>query len=311
MPCLLHKCKLAPYIATIQLALVFAPEPEFAATLYRAGDEQMDPWIQMGGAILVSLISATFSQSILKLRAAAAIGLSYGENNALLAMRAWRDLDALLTDIKNSGMYGHYLTGEREAARDYWKLAPDEPLIWKNYRLAADLDRVKQAIAGEDRVFILIVQGPGDCVIGGDASACQRVIAKIATQCAIPLGVDMVIHTPAMQPFAETWRTVHRRPVYPVPGVRFYTHAYNAAYTIGADATAEALTQQALISIDFSSVVEAAYADGVRVFVEHGPRSVLTSAVKRILADRPHLAVALDRRDTRPLFALTETVLTL
>jgi hypothetical protein len=27
MPCLLHKCKLAPYIATIQLALVFAPEP--------------------------------------------------------------------------------------------------------------------------------------------------------------------------------------------------------------------------------------------------------------------------------------------
>jgi hypothetical protein len=27
MPCLLHKCKVAPHIATIQLTLVFAPEP--------------------------------------------------------------------------------------------------------------------------------------------------------------------------------------------------------------------------------------------------------------------------------------------
>ena len=37
------------------------------------------------------------------------------------------------------------------------------------------------------------------------------------------------------------------------------------------------------------------YRDGARVFVEVGPRSVLTGLVARILGDREHLAVAAHR----------------
>ena len=54
------------------------------------------------------------------------------------------------------------------------------------------------------------------------------------------------------------------------------------------------MTGQALQTIDFPRIVEAAWNDGVRIFVEHGPRNSLTSAIGEILGDRPHLAVALD-----------------
>ena len=41
--------------------------------------------------------------------------------------------------------------------------------------------------------------------------------------------------------------------------------------------------------------IEAMYRDGARLFVEVGPRSVLTGLVPQILGDREHLAVAVDR----------------
>ena len=41
-------------------------------------------------------------------------------------------------------------------------------------------------------------------------------------------------------------------------------------------------------------MIEQAYADGVRVFVEHGPRGLCSGWIKRILGDRDHVAVPLD-----------------
>ncbi len=105
----------------------------------------------------------------------------------------------------------------------------------------------------------------------------------------------MVIHCAAMAPFADTWRNIHTRETHEVPpDIRFYTNAVNRAYVPTREAAAEAITRQALEPIDFPATILQAWEDGVRVFVEHGPRGILTGAVGKILGDRPHLAVALD-----------------
>ncbi len=46
--------------------------------------------------------------------------------------------------------------------------------------------------------------------------------------------------------------------------------------------------------VEFVSEVEAMYADGARVFVELGPKSVLTRLAGRILEGKPHTAIAVD-----------------
>ncbi|PRC46056.1 beta-ketoacyl synthase, partial [Mycobacterium sp. ITM-2017-0098] len=236
-----------------------------------------------------------------------AIGLSSGETNSLLAFGIWQDLEPMLDEIEASGMYGDELTGACRVAAADWGLG-DRPAPWECWRITAPRAAVEAALTGEPRAYMTIVQAPDDCVIGGDPAACRRVIDSIDGARAMPLGLDMVIHCEAMTPFADTWRRIHTRETHDVPDVRFYTNAVNRAYTPTREAAAEAITRQALEPIDFPATVLQAWEDGVRVFVEHGPRAILTGAIPKILGDRPHLAVALDPQERRGLRALAETV---
>ena len=202
----------------------------------------------------------------------AAIGLSSGETNSLMAFGVWSDLEPMLDEIEASGMYGDELTGECRVAAADWGLG-DQPAPWECWRITAPRALVDAALAVEPRAYMTIVQAPDDCVIGGDPAACRRVIDAVDGATAIPLGLDMVIHCEAMAPFADTWRNIHTRETHEVPDIRFYTNAVNRAYVPTREAAAEAITRQALEPIDFPATVLQAWEDGVRVFVEHGPRA--------------------------------------
>lgn len=289
------------------LAARFSGVGDLARALYGAGISTLDPRTQLTGCALVCQAQAEFSQTVLGLTPAAAVGLSSGETNALMAFGVWRDLEPMLDEIEASGMYGDELTGACRVAAAEWGLG-DQPAPWECWRVTAPREAVESALAAEPRAYMTIVQAPDDCVIGGDPAACRRVIDTVEGSRAMPLGLDMVIHCSAMAPFADVWRNIHTRETYEVPDVRFYTNAVNRAYIPTREAAAEAITRQALEPIDFPATVLQAWEDGVRIFVEHGPRSILTGAVGRILGERPHLAVALDQQERRGLRALAESV---
>nr|WP_255525555.1 beta-ketoacyl synthase N-terminal-like domain-containing protein [Mycolicibacterium sp. BK634] len=285
----------------------FSGVGDLARALHGAGISTLDPRTQLTGCALVCQSQAEFSRTVLGLKPAAAIGLSSGETNSLMAFGVWSDLEPMLDEIEASGMYGDELTGECRVAAADWGLG-DQPAPWECWRITAPRAQVDAALALESRAYMTIVQAPDDCVIGGDPAACRRVIDAVEGATAIPLGLDMVIHCEAMAPFADTWRTIHTRETHEVPDVRFYTNAVNRAYVPTREAAAEAITRQALEPIDFPATILQAWEDGVRIFVEHGPRAILTGAVAKILGDRPHLAVALDAQERRGLRALAESV---
>ncbi|WP_431237000.1 beta-ketoacyl synthase N-terminal-like domain-containing protein [Mycolicibacterium aichiense] len=280
---------------------------DLARALHGAGITTLDPRTQLTGCALVCQSQAEFSRTVLGLKPTAAIGLSSGETNSLLAFGVWRDLEPMLGEIEASGMYGDELTGDCRVAAADWGLG-DQPAPWECWRITAPRGEVDAALAAEPHAYMTIVQAPDDCVIGGDPAACRRVIDAVTGATAIPLGLDMVIHCEAMAPFADTWRNIHTRDTHEVSDIRFYTNAVNRAYVPTREAAAEAITRQALEPIDFPATILQAWEDGVRIFVEHGPRSILTGAVGKILGDRPHLAVALDPQERRGLRALAESV---
>ena len=120
----------------------------------------------------------------------------------------------------------------------------------------------------------------------------------------IPIDYGIAAHAPVLADVAEEYRRLHWRPTADVPGVRFYSGATGESYRASADRAADALAAQIVGTIDFVRVIERAWADGVRVFVEHGPQAQCTGWIRRILGERAHLSVALDApggRGTRQL----------
>jgi acyl carrier protein len=93
-------------------------------------------------------------------------------------------------------------------------------------------------------------------------------------------------------PFGEFLQDVK----FSAPQLDVYSNATASTYAKKAPAIREQLAAQLAQSVRFVEQIEAMYARGVRTFVEVGAGSVLTDLVGRILGDRPHHAISLDRK---------------
>ncbi|MDB1088788.1 beta-ketoacyl synthase N-terminal-like domain-containing protein [Streptomyces sp. ACA25] len=257
---------------------------------------QAEPGVfgQIWAVAELALLHTVFSREVLGLRPDAALGYSSGESTALVALGAWPDASGLYEATRDSGLFTTELTGELRAVRRYWQRRGIQGSQWSSYLVGAPLEAVRAELAAEAAVHLMAVNAPGVCVIGGESRACAAVVARIGADRAIELDYDMAAHAPELAEVREVWREAHRRPTVEVPGVRFYSGATGQAYRPTAERAAEAMTAQGLGTIDFAATVEQAWADGVRVFVEHGPRRLCTGWIKRVLGDREHVAVALD-----------------
>ena len=98
-----------------------------------------------------------------------------------------------------------------------------------------------------------------------------------------------------LKTWEREWHAIHSRQTQPVDGIRFYSNARGASYAPTQATIADALTDQATSGVDFRRVVNAAWEDGVRIFLEHGPRNVCSGWIRSILGEREHLVIALDR----------------
>ncbi|MGZ5051726.1 MAG: beta-ketoacyl synthase N-terminal-like domain-containing protein [Methylobacter sp.] len=267
-----------------------------AAWAYTDNDSRAKlPFYQLAGSSFLCQLHTQLSRELLGLKPSASIGLSSGETNAMFAFGVWQDIDGLFTDINASGLYTEALAERFDAVRGHWGLAADAPLDWENYRVRFDAAELAAAVAKTSRVYLTIINSPQDCVIGGERSACEAMLSALGNPPAVPLGHDLAIHCPAVLPFEPVWRELHTRPTQINNRLRFYSNYFSGVIEPNQQSVADALTGQALQTIDFPSIVNLAWQDGVRIFVEHGPRNSLSTAISEILGDKEHLAVALDR----------------
>ena len=260
------------------------------------------------GALAVTQLHAELTLRTLGLKPSAAIGYSSGESSSLFAFGAWRDLDAMIAASLESGMFTDGLAGRFTAIQAAWQ--DPSPVDWAIWVVRASAEAVLAACEREARAHVAIIHTDEEVVLAGDAAACDRVLKATSPSFVAPLRYPLAVHVPEVAQCRAEWRALHHREVTPVEGVRFYSHGHHAAYAIGKDACADAITAQAEHRIDFRRTLEAAYADGVRIFVEHGPSDACTRWTKDILGDRPHLAVALDRK-SKPMDALWSTLASL
>ncbi len=269
------------------------------ATAWSFGEtaEPRHPLDQLWASAFLCQLHAEITRDVLRLRPDATIGYSSGESNALFAAGAWRDLDGMIRECWESPVFGDEIVGEQRAARRRWErlgVVGASAAEWRTWSVAAPVAAVRAALAGEVAAHLTIINAPDDCVIGGEAGACDRVIAKLGRSRALPLGYAMAAHCPEIGEVRGQWYDIHHRATFVVPGVRHYSAGSATAFIAEAAVIAEAITAQAVDTLDFPRMIERAWADGVRVFIEHGPRGLCSGWIKKILGEREHVAVPLD-----------------
>ena len=160
-----------------------------------------------------------------------------------------------------------------------------------------DSDTVASVVAqGHGRIHIAMDNCPHQLVLSGnemDVRNVRDVLEGRGAICTV-LPIARAYHTPSFQPACERLAEFYASlPVRP-PETTLYSCTTTRRVEPNPEAVRCAAVEQWSRPVRFRETIEAMYANGVRIFVEVGPRSNLTGFVSDILRGRTHLAVPLD-----------------
>ncbi len=238
---------------------------------------------------------------------AAAIGYSLGESTALFAMRAWRQRDAMLERFVRSPLFAHDLAGKPEVLRRIWNLPDAAKAEWTSGMVDRSAEVITAAIAKKQRIYVLIINSPEECVIGGDRAAVEALVAELGCHW-FPLQGVSTVHCELARPVRMAYRELHCFDTTPPADLEFYSCARGRAYTPNRETAADAIEAQALATVDFPRVIRAAYAAGVQTFIEIGPGNSCSRMIGKILSGRPHSARSLAVAGPAPVTHFLRTI---
>jgi PfaB family protein len=269
----------------LRLRSQFAPEFFWSGRTADASHRDL----MFGQVTVGSLVTDVLTH--LGVRCDAMLGISLGESAGLFGIRAWKSRDEMHRRMQASSLFNSDLAPPYNAARSHWGLAKNEAAEWASGIISASADDVVAALRPGLRAFLLIVNTPTECVIGGDTSDVQKLAAAIGKPF-FPLSGVTLAHCEVGRPVEVAYRDLHTLPATPPSGITVYSGAWGKPYKVTEQAAAESITAGLLNTIDVPAVVNAAYRDGVRVFLEVGPGASCTRMIDAILGEKPHLARA-------------------
>ena len=218
-------------------------------------------------------------------------GYSLGESAGLFSLAAWKDRDGMSQRLSDSPLFTEELAGECTAARKVWGLKRTEKVDWILGLIDVPAAQVKQALVGKDKAYLLIVNTHRECVIGGDRQQVEALAREVKGHF-FPLRGVTTVHCEVVKPVATAYRNLHLFPVTAPKDITFYSCALGESYKVTTDSAADVILGQALETIDYTKVIEQAYADGVRIFLEMGPGNSCSRMIGSILEGKPHMTRA-------------------
>ena len=136
------------------------------------------------------------------------------------------------------------------------------------------------------------------CVTGQERTALVTAISErlsAAGAICVPLAFDRPYHSPHLRPTAGIAREFYLKAGVHAPTMAVYSCCSAAPFPSNPAAIIDLATRHWSEPVRFQTTIEAMYADGVRVFLETGPRGNLCAFVDDILRGKPHLAIPADR----------------
>jgi len=193
------------------------------------------------------------------------------------------------------------------AEDDYYKLAyargqamaaPDDPDFDAGSMLAVmgEVEKLEEDLTEFPDVVMANLNSKKQVVLAGPTAAILQAhdALKAKKYTVVKLPVSAAFHTPlvghAQKPFAKAIRSVK----FNKPQIPVYSNATAKAYPATAKTIQKQLESHILNSVRFREEIENIHRDGGRIFIEFGPKNVLTKLVDNILSGEEYTAVALN-----------------
>ena len=207
-------------------------------------------------------------------------GHSYGEFVALAAAGSLGE-DDLLRVSEARGRFIREESGERERGDGGGR---------RRSRGARRAGRRPRARAGQPQ------RPAADRAVGllGGHRARAAVVSRARSERAPTAGglrVSLALRGGRAAAPGRTARADDARP----PAVPVFSNTTATAHPADPAAITATLARHLVEPVAFADEIDAMYEAGARIFLEVGPRNVLTGLVDRILGERPHVAVAVDQ----------------
>jgi PfaB family protein len=228
-----------------------------------------------------------------------AFGYSLGETSMMLAQGVWTSFKSTSDYLNSSPLFKTRLSGPKNAVRQHWGL----PLIhegkseefWSNYILICSSSLVQEVLKNESQVYIVLINTPEEVVIAGETQACQRVIETLKCD-AFPTSINHVIHCEPMHSEYDELVKVNTLPSQANSKTIFYSAAEYAPMKIDSHLIGKNIAKALCHQLDFPRLVNHAYNDNIRIFIEVGVGSNCSRWISETLKNKEHLAVSLNRR---------------
>jgi len=193
------------------------------------------------------------------------------------------------------------------AEDDYYKLAyargqamaaPDDPDFDAGSMLAVmgEVEKLEEDLTEFPDVVMANLNSKKQVVLAGPTADILQAhdALKAKKYTVVKLPVSAAFHTPlvghAQKPFAKAIRSVK----FNKPQIPVYSNATAKAYPATAKTIQKQLESHILNSVRFREEIENIHRDGGRIFIEFGPKNVLTKLVDNILSGEEYTAVALN-----------------
>lgn len=254
------------------------------------------PTMMISSGICFSYLYTIILQDIFHVKPGAAFGYSLGENSMMFATGIWTQADAMRTSLETSPIFHERVSGKQAAIREFWGIEEvgNGDSIWSNYVLMAPYEKVMEAIHPGDKVYLTHINTPRQVVIGGEDEACRRVIEAIKCM-HLKAPYNHAIHCPPIESEFDDFVRLHDWPVENEPDTPIYSAADYEPLRLNSREIAENFARMLTHPIDFPRLVNRAYNDGARIFIELGAGSNCSKWIDAILKDKRHASATINQ----------------
>jgi acyl transferase domain-containing protein len=159
-----------------------------------------------------------------------------------------------------------------------------------------DIKKVQEIVSGQDSVTIANFNSTTQVVLAGSTAAIGSFKQKLENLgfSVYPLNVSAAFHTQFVAHAQAPFREAIRKETFAQPKHAVYSNSTGNQHSTDPQTIKENLENHILNAVKFKEEIEKIYNNRGRIFIEIGPKNILTNLVKEILADQPHETITLN-----------------